>query len=134
MKNACKALADYTEYTARVRKYAKEMPIETAVETALTECIRDGILAEFLSENRAEAIKVSIYEYDEEKHMRQEREQHWQEGIAEGRKEGIAEGLRLRGMQVFKNMLENGYTKEEAQRLSELTDEQAREVLDEQKK
>ncbi len=126
MKNACKALADYTEYTARVRKYAKEMPIETAVETALTECIRDGILAEFLSENRAEAIKVSIYEYDEEKHMRQEREQHWQEGIAEG--------LRLRGMQIFKNMLENGYTKEEAQRLSELTDEQAREVLDEQKK
>ncbi len=154
MKSACKALADYTEYTARVRKYAKEMPIEKAVEKALTECIQEGIMAEFLSENRAEAIKVSIYEYDEEKHMRQEREQHWQEGMVEGRKEGMVEG-RKEGMvegrkegitegrkegiteghkQVFKKMLENGYTKEEAQRLSELTDEQALGVLGELQK
>ena len=52
------------------------------------ECIREGILAEFLSQNRAEAMKVSIYEYDEEKHMRQEREQHFAEGLEQGRLEG----------------------------------------------
>ena len=31
------------------------------------ECIKEGILAEFLSRNRAEAVSVSIFEYDEEK-------------------------------------------------------------------
>ena len=40
---------------------------------------------------------MSIYEYDEEKHMRQEREAAWEdgkkEGIEEGKKEGIKEGM-----------------------------------------
>lgn len=49
------------------------MPISEAVEQAIRECIEEDILAEFLTQNRAEAKQVSIYEYDEEKHMRQER-------------------------------------------------------------
>lgn len=59
LKEACKTLKDYTEYTHRVRMYAKIMPIEEAVERAITECIREGILADFLSENRSEAWKMS---------------------------------------------------------------------------
>lgn len=56
------------------------MPISEAVEQAIRECIEEDILAEFLTQNRAEAKQVSIYEYDEEKHMRQEREASWEEG------------------------------------------------------
>ncbi len=41
-----------------------------AVERAITECINEGILADFLRKNRAEVKRVSIYEYDYEKHMR----------------------------------------------------------------
>lgn len=74
LMDACKTLKDYAEYTDRVRRYAKETSIEEAVERAITECISEGILADFLSQNRAEAKKVSIYEYDQEKHMRMERE------------------------------------------------------------
>ena len=85
LKEACKTLGDYTEYTGRVRKYAKEMSIEDAIELAITECIAEGILAEFLSRNRAEAKKVSIYEYDEEKHMRMEREASFEAGLQEGK-------------------------------------------------
>ena len=36
--------------------------------------------------HRAEVRTMSIFEYDQEKHMRQEREQAWEEGIAEGEK------------------------------------------------
>ena len=79
-----KALGDYCEYTGRVRAYAKEMPIEEAVERAITECIREGILADFLSRNRTEAKKVSIYEYDEVKHLRMEREQSYADGLEQG--------------------------------------------------
>ena len=50
-----KTLQDYSEYTARIRSYAKQMPLEDAVEQAISECIREGILAEFLSKNRTEA-------------------------------------------------------------------------------
>ena len=91
--DACKTLADYSEYTARVRRYAKEMVLEEAVERAITECIKEGILADFLSRKRAEAKSMSIYEYDEEKHMRQEREENFQKGFQEGRKDGIQEGI-----------------------------------------
>ena len=59
----------------------------------IEECIRDDILREFLVRNRAEAKAVSIYEYNEEEHMRMEREQHYQEGHAAGRIEGHAAGL-----------------------------------------
>ena len=49
----------------------------------------EGILKDFLEKNRREAIRVSIYEYDEERHIRQEREDAWEEGRQEGRLESI---------------------------------------------
>ncbi len=51
------------------------MPFPEAVECAVDYCTEKGILADFLSKNRAEAIAVSIFEYDEEKHMKSEREE-----------------------------------------------------------
>ena len=47
-------------------------------------CIREGILEEFLRWNRSEAMKVSIYEYDAEKHLRMEREEAYKDGQADG--------------------------------------------------
>ena len=84
LMNACKTLHDYSEYTARVRMYAEQMELEDAVERAIAECIKEDILAGFLSKNRAEAKRMSIYEYDEEKHMRQTREEGYEEGTTDG--------------------------------------------------
>ena len=97
------------------------MPIEEAVEQAITECIREGILKDFLEKNRREAIRVSIYEYDEERHIRQEREDAWEEGerigLEKGRQEGERSGLE-KGRQesrrrIVKNMLNQKKTEEE---------------------
>lgn len=90
---ACRTLNDYAVYTARVRKYARQTDLESAVERAIEECIDEGILADFLRKNRAEVKKVSIYEYDYEKHMRQEREENFEAGLAQGHADGLAEGL-----------------------------------------
>ncbi|MEE1032020.1 MAG: hypothetical protein U0L12_07735 [Ruminococcus sp.] len=65
------------------------MEIEYAVECAITECIKEGILAEFLMKNRSEAKSVSIYEYDQEKHMRMERE----DARADGKEEKLVEQI-----------------------------------------
>ena len=89
LMETCRTLQEYAEYTFRVREYAAEMPLDLAVEQAITECISEGILADFLRKNRAEAKKVSIYEYDEERHMRQTREEGMEEGYANGFSQGI---------------------------------------------
>ena len=63
--DACRTLKEYAMYVEQVRTYAKQMPLAEAVEKAIDYCIESGILSEFLRRNRAEAIKVSIYEYDD---------------------------------------------------------------------
>ena len=47
--------------------YEKKMTLNDAVEKAVTECIRQGILTKFLTENRAEVVAMSIFEFDAEK-------------------------------------------------------------------
>ena len=45
----------------KVRTYAKSMKnVEEAVDRAVTECINEGILREFLLQNRKEAVEMSI--------------------------------------------------------------------------
>lgn len=104
LMETCRTLQDYAEYTFRVREYAAEMPLDLAVEQAITECISEGILADFLRKNRAEAKKVSIYEYDEERHMRQTREEGMEEGYANGFSQGIEQGI----TQTVINLLKSG--------------------------
>ena len=93
LKDACRTLKEYAVYTDKIRLYAKSMPLADAVERAIDECIREGILEEFLRKHKAEAKEMSIFEYDQEKHMRQEREAAWEDGHAAGIEEGRAAGI-----------------------------------------
>ena len=135
---ACRLLREYVRYVEHVRSYTEELPLSEAVEKAVDDCIRNGILNEFLSRNRAEAIEVSIFEYDEEKHMRSERKE-WreigrEEGRAEGLKEGHAEGQRVgqaeglkkgyaeglkASFDMLKTLMEEGNTEEIKRALSD---------------
>ena len=97
----CRILKEYSQYVARVRKYAAQMELNEAVERAVTECIREGILAEFLSRNRAEVMRVSIFEYDQELEEKKYREAEYEHGrqdgydvgMQEGRAAGVREGI-----------------------------------------
>ncbi len=93
--NTCQILKEYARYVSKVREYAEKMPFAEAVETAVDDCIRNGILADFLLKNRAEAIEMSIFEYDEEKHLKNEREYAYKEGMAKGEKIGIQRGEKI---------------------------------------
>ncbi len=87
----CHILGEYAQYVDRVRKYATQMDLNHAVERAITECIQEGILTEFLQRNRAEVFKVSIFEYDKEKEEKKLRKAEYEhgleDGIIQGRKE-----------------------------------------------
>ncbi|MBQ7774554.1 MAG: hypothetical protein IJ379_01410 [Lachnospiraceae bacterium] len=92
LKN-CKRLREYVLYIERVRNYVADMHIEEAVERAVNECIAEGILADFLSQNKAEAIAMSIFEYNQEAHMKCVRQEGYEIGRAEGKAEGKAEDI-----------------------------------------
>ena len=100
--NKCQPLLEYMQYVEKVRKYTSIMDISMAVEKAVNESIKEGILSDFLSKNKAEAVQMSIFEYDEEKEMRlirQDereigREQGILEGMEKGREEGREEGIK----------------------------------------
>ena len=76
------------------------MPIEQAVEKAVTECIRENILADFLKKQRAEVIAMSILEYNEEEEIKKIRasercggyDDGWNAGRIEGEAAGRIEG------------------------------------------
>ena len=81
---------------------------------------------------------MSIFEYDQEKHMRQEREAAWKAGIEEGRRSGMEEGRtqgeeQLLTLQIRKK-LEKG--KDVAVIAAELeeTEERIRELICKMKK
>ena len=90
--DACKTLKEYAMYVEQVRNYAKQMSLAEAVEKAVDECIAEGILSDFLRQNRAEVIMLSIFEYDEELHFKTLRDEGYESGYAEGHESGFTEG------------------------------------------
>ncbi len=92
LKETCQTLKEYMQYVDRVRLYADRMELPKAVETAVDQCIKEGILKDFLIRNRAEAIEVSIFEYDEVKEKELIRQAEYQVGKDDGIREGLEQG------------------------------------------
>ncbi len=125
LMDKCRTLKEYSLYVDRIRRYANEMSLDEAVKRAVDECIKEGILAEFLAGNKAEAISMSIFEYDEEKVIAMIRQEEREAGREEGREEGI---------RVFiLDNLEEGTSSErillKLQKLFRLSEEQAAKYL-----
>ena len=118
-------LWEYAEYTARVREYAEVMELEEAVERAIEECIQEGILKEFLEKNRAEAKNMSIFEYDQEKHIKQEREEAWEEGKKAGERDML--------LKLAEKKLRKGKTIAEIAEELEESEKTIKEILDSRK-
>lgn len=90
LKESCQVLKEYMQYVNKVRRYIQRnnVDLNDAVERAVTECIKEGILEDFLRKNRAEVIAMSIFEFDEEREWKLIREAEFQYGVEEGKKEG----------------------------------------------
>ncbi len=88
LKKSCPTLMGYMQYVEKIRLYRKSMSLEVAIDRAVSECIREGILAEFFQKNQSEVKQMSIFEYDQEAHMRVVRQEDREEGREEGREKG----------------------------------------------
>lgn len=114
----CQILREYAIYVARVRKYAKYMQLETAVQKAVDECIQEEILEEFLRKNRAEVIAVSIFEYDKEEEERKLREAEFEAGELCG----IQKGIQLRDREIAQSLMKKGMTAAEIADILEISE------------
>lgn len=85
----CQTLREYSAYVARVREHAKKLPLEAAVRCSVEECIKEGILTEFLQEQKSEVIAMSIFEYNEEIELKKIREAEYELGLEEGMRQGV---------------------------------------------
>ncbi len=65
----------------------KSMKVEEAVDRAVTECINEGILREFLLQNRKRGGGNEYFEYDEEAVFEVVRKDEYEKGIQEGEKQ-----------------------------------------------
>lgn len=104
----CRTLQDYMIFVNKVREYSKVLRFAQAVEKAITACIAEGVLEEFLRKNRAEVLKVSIFEYNEERHMQQEREETMNKGMEKGIEKGIEEGKIKKLIEIIKKNTKRG--------------------------
>ena len=116
LKEACRTLRDYAIYTDKIRAYTETMELAEAVDRAINECIEEDILRDFLMEHKAEARAMSIFEYDQERHMQQEREA----GIEKGERQ-------LLRRQVQKKLAKGMNIADIAEALEE-TEERIREI------
>ncbi|MBP3892649.1 MAG: hypothetical protein J6D34_01245 [Atopobiaceae bacterium] len=99
LMGACQTLADYAHFMGLIRRYNKSMPLAEAIDVAMRQCIKEGVLADYLSSKRAEVAAMLITEFDQaeyeeilELEKRRIAEKAEAKGEAKGRLEGEAKG------------------------------------------
>ena len=96
----CVQLYEYEWFVETVRKYSKETGITSAVNQAIEEMPEDFTIRNFILENRSEVVDMSVFEYNEERHLAYIREKGREEGRREEREHSIVrffEMLKKRG-------------------------------------
>jgi hypothetical protein len=90
--NTCKTLKEYSIFVEKLRRYSEQMTVKQASLKAINECIQEGVLEEFLMENKAEVIYMNIFEYNEEKVLRMTKEEGYEMGYDCGYGSGYESG------------------------------------------
>ncbi|MBP5471113.1 MAG: hypothetical protein J6Y12_00415 [Lachnospiraceae bacterium] len=110
----CRVLDEYMEFVESVRKHLElGTDSDAAIDNAVTECIENGILADYLLAHRSEVIDMVLTEFNEEVFRKGMRE----EGFQEGYEKGIEEGINT----LVINMLKRGKSAEEIAEFSGLS-------------
>ena len=77
----CKRLMDYAIFIDKIRYFEKSLKnLELAVEKAMDECIENKILEDILRTQRGVVKDLILQEYDEQKHIENEKKWSYEEG------------------------------------------------------
>ena len=93
LADACKPLQEYAWIVDKIRTYAKQMPIEEAIDTTIDEMPNSFLLKLFLLKHKGEVKGMLFTEYNEVEHEEFVRTMERNEGRAEGKTEANVEAL-----------------------------------------
>ena len=91
----CEVLKQYMTFVDYVKYYLgqqdddDEENLKKAINMAIDRCIEEGVLVEFLMENRSEVVKVTQLDYTFDRQIMMEREAGREEGKEVGKQEGL---------------------------------------------
>ena len=90
----CRLLHDYAAFIDLIRDYvSQENDINTAVTLAINHAISHNILKEVLSVHTAEVRDMILTEYNEEQHIKNEKNISYDDGFNDGVECGIVQGV-----------------------------------------
>lgn len=130
---ACQFLKEYMLLVNKIRRYTDEYKdINQAVEQAVTECIEENILADFLRKNRAEAIEMCIFEYDDKREKELIRKAEYAEGMKEGERIGREAGKKEEAERIFNiyQLFRANYTENQIKEKLGMNVEEVRKILE----
>ena len=88
----CEPLKEYSEFIGCIRSNLKTMDKGEAVDSAIDYCIGNGILKDFLTNNRNEVRSMSLFEFDAEEHEKAIKQIAYEEGELVGYNKGELAG------------------------------------------
>ena len=92
----CRLLHDYAVFIGLIRDYvSQENDINTAVTLAINQAISHNILKEVLSVHTAEVRDMILTEYNEEQHIKNEKNISYDDGFNDGKIEAIKNMIKL---------------------------------------
>lgn len=107
----CRILREYSEFVEILRKHQRTGSPD-AYKNAIEECMKTGILADYLKKKGSEVVNMLIAEYDYDLDVEVQREEAYaagrQEGIQEGIQEGRQEGQQEKLEELIKRKLKKG--------------------------
>ena len=81
--DGCEPLKEYSEFIGCIRRNLKTMDKGETVDSAIDYCIGNGILKDFLTNNRNEVRSMSLFEFDAEEHEKAIKQIAYEDGRAE---------------------------------------------------
>ena len=127
----CRLLSDYSQLVHIAKmNYQRTHDLDTAVSEAVTECMENDILRNFLKENGGEIMSF-LYDMLTKEEMEEIREHDGYvrghaDGVKEGHASGIKEGKAERNRDIAINMLAKGM---DVALISELTGLSEKDIL-----
>ena len=116
----CITLRQYAILIDKIKNGIKRsLSIEDAITEAVNWCIANNVLKVFLVKLKSEVIGMVLTEYDEKKHIKNEKQISWEEGREEAREEGRKSAF----VEVATDMLKDNYSLETIISISKLPKE-----------
>ena len=87
-----RTLNEYSRFIYSIREKAKDMKLQDAVEETIDECMKEGMLRDFLKKNGGEIMSILCHELTREECEAIRENDGYLRGLEEGETRGIAQG------------------------------------------